>query len=308
MTTVIQKIADQIVNHMEQAKAEGDSWEKPWLGGNGLTLPMNATTHAEYRGANILILAISGHHQGFTSNLWATYKQWQSVGAQVRKGEKATNGAKYGTFEKDSGKFDADMNPVFDKVPYVRPFAVFNADQVNGFDLPETDKERPDLAKRIKSAEAFVSNTGADVRHSDQRAAYYRHRSKTSGEGDYIHMPTMDLFIDTTHSTATENYYSTLLHELTHWTGDKRRLDRQKGVRFGDKKYAFEELVAELGAAFHCAHLEISNTPRMDHAQYLNSWIQCLKDHPKAIMTACARASDALDYTRELQNQTALAA
>ena len=67
-----------------------------------------------------------------------------------------------------------------------------------------------------------------------------------SPSGDYIGMPALSQF------TSTDTYYSTLFHEPTHWTGTHNRCNREMGKRFGDKQYAIEELVAELGAIFHC--------------------------------------------------------
>ena len=299
-------VSGKLITLMEDDKTSGNSWERAWIGGANMALPVNATTQDEYRGINIILLTLQAHVAGYSSNLWATYNQWKSIGAQVRAGEQHTKGVFYGTYDKKTGGIDASGAPEVDRYKYLKQFQVFNACQVDGFAIA-CDQSRPDLAKRIESAEAFVANCGADIRYTEDRRAYYRRRD-ASGAGDYINMPALDLFTDTKHSTATENHYSTLLHELTHWTGDKRRLDREKGARFGDSKYAFEELIAELGAAFLCAHLGISSEPRVDHAQYLNNWIQALKDHPNAIMTAGARASDALDYLRAKQEADAVAA
>jgi len=295
---VTQHVADKLIARMKEAKTNGESWDKPWIGGAGFALPVNASTGNEYRGVNIFSLIGEAQASGYASNQWASYKQWQSKGGQVRRGETGTYIIFYKIIEKEDGS----------KLPLIRYSKVFNACQVDGVDLVTPDETRPALAQRIESAETFFGNTGADIRHSDQRAAFYRRRSTMATDSDYVHMPSMDLFKDTAHSTATENYYSTLAHEVTHWTGDKRRLDREKGSRFGDAKYAFEELVAEFGAAFISAHLDISSEPRVDHAHYINCWIECLTDHPKAIMTACARASDALDYLRGKQEADAVAA
>jgi len=109
-------------------------------------------------------------------------------------------------------------------------------------------------------------------------------------------MPDRELFVATSTSHATENYYATLLHELTHWSGHASRLKRDLINRFGDDAYAMEELVAELGAAFLCADLCITNTPRLDHAAYVSSWLKVLRDDTRAIFTAAAKASAAVDY------------
>jgi antirestriction protein ArdC len=97
--------------------------------------------------------------------------------------------------------------------------------------------------------------------------------------------------------------YGTLLHELTHWTGHKSRCDREFGKRFGTNAYAAEELVAELGASFLCAGLGLAIEPRLDHAQYINSWIRLLKSDKRAIFTAASKASQAVEWLEQAQAQ-----
>jgi antirestriction protein ArdC len=92
------------------------------------------------------------------------------------------------------------------------------------------------------------------------------------------------------------SYYSTLAHEHTHWTAHVSRCDRQLGKRFGDNAHAAEELIAELGAAFTCAHLGLSTEPREDHAQYINSWLKLLKADSRAIFTAASKAQQPTDW------------
>lgn len=114
-------------------------------------------------------------------------------------------------------------------------------------------------------------------------------------------MPFTESFIDTTTCTATEAYYSTLLHELTHWSGSPQRLDRAKGKKFADQNYATEELVAELGAAFLSAELEITQSPKEDHAAYIANWLEVLKNNKQCVFTAASEASKAVDYLQGLQ-------
>ena len=118
---------------------------------------------------------------------------------------------------------------------------------------------------------------------------------------DNIHLPPRDMFFGTATSTAAEAYASTKLHELTHWTSAEARCNRQLGKRFGDDAYAMEELIAELGAAFLCADLGITDTPRADHAQYLDNWLRVLKADKKAIFTAASKASQAADFLASFQ-------
>ena len=88
------------------------------------------------------------------------------------------------------------------------------------------------------------------------------------------------------------------MHELTHWTGHKSRLDRTFGARFGDNAYAFEELVAELGAAFLCSDCGIDG--KLQHDSYIASWIKVLKGDKRAIFTASSAARKAADYAKKV--------
>ena len=126
-------------------------------------------------------------------------------------------------------------------------------------------------------------------------------RAFYSPAADYIQIPMREVFTATPTSTSTECYYSTLLHELAHWTGNKSRLDRLSMKNgFGSEGYAMEELVAELASAFQCALLDISPSPREDHAKYLNNWLKVLKDDPKAIFKAAAAAGESSQVHRRL--------
>ncbi len=114
-------------------------------------------------------------------------------------------------------------------------------------------------------------------------------------------MPEREAFTGTDTSTPAEGYYGTLLHELTHWTGHEKRCDRDLRNRFGSEAYAAEELIAELGAAFLCADVGVTPQPRLDHAQYVQSWLRVLKNDKRAIFTASSKAAQAADYLGGLQ-------
>jgi antirestriction protein ArdC len=145
--------------------------------------------------------------------------------------------------------------------------------------------------------EAFVKATGVRIQEGVPEACYRRGL-------DFIQMPQSVWFIGSKTSTPTQAYYATLLHELTHWTGAPHRLDREFGKRFGDHAYAFEELVAELGAAFLCSAFRIANAPRPDHASYLAGWLSVLKDDPRAIFTASSKAQEAIEYLGSIATRT----
>jgi antirestriction protein ArdC len=264
----------------------------PWRRSQGATLwPENALTQKQYHGINIPLLWAEAQQRGFSSNLWASYKQWQELGAQVRGGEKASDIVFFKSFsvEPDPDKEDDDGQRLV-----ARSYAVFNACQVDNFAIPG----KPDIdlgpIERIANADAFVKNTGAKIEHGGQRA-YYRPST------DHIQMPEEKLFEGTATMTRDEGYYSVLVHELTHWTGIEKRCNRQFGKRFGDQSYAAEELVAELGSAMLCCELGITQDTREDHARYIASWLTLMKSDKKAIFTASAKASEAVTYLQKLQ-------
>lgn len=168
-------------------------------------------------------------------------------------------------------------------IPLLRYSSIFNADQVDGYADPDAEGfEPPNAAETVAACDAYIAASGADVRLNGGRAYY------NPGE-DYIGLPSPELF------RSTEGRYSTAFHELTHWTGHPSRLDRQLSTRFGDASYAAEELIAELGACFLSAAQGIEPEPREDHAQYIAHWIRLLKSDSRAIFTAAARASDAVE-------------
>jgi antirestriction protein ArdC len=298
--TTANNVYDTITNSIIAAIESGaGEFQMPWHRATTHDgLPTNALTGAEYRGSNILSLWVAGMAKGYTSSRWATYKQWSELGAQVRRGEKSTTGIYFQLIERrgSDNTTNADnangtsKTPRAGHIPFARAFHLFNADQVDGY-VTEPAAPRADITETLAGVDAAIAQTGARITHAGSRAFY---RPST----DEIYMPERAAFTGTDTSTATESYYSTLLHELTHWTGHDARLARNfaKSNRFADEAYAGEELVAELGAAFLCARLGITNTPRPDHARYLASWLKVMKNDSKALIRAASDAQKAADY------------
>lgn len=281
-----QHITDQIVAAMEAGAGAGD-WQMPWhRSGHAITRPKNIASGNAYRGINILSLWVAAEAQDYAHGLWGTYKQWQEQGAQVRKGEKSTVIVFYKELERPREDDPTETETVL----FARASRVFNAAQVDDFTLPAAE-EAPseDRIEPVDAADAFTAATGAQIIIGGERA-FYRPAE------DRIQMPDRERFSGTDTSSPTEGWYGTLLHELTHWSGAKHRLDRELSGRFGDDAYAMEELIAELGAAFLCAELGIAAMPRPDHAAYLTNWLKVLKADKKAIFTAASAASRAADF------------
>lgn len=290
------EITNRIVAAIEAGAGE---FQMPWHNAANTKTPVNATSKRAYRGVNIVSLWIVAQACGYGSNEWATFKQWRERGCMVRKGEKGTPIVFYKQLRYAAdANGDASENDPEKMVLFARASWVFNASQVDGYEVPSmTIPERP-LFERLAAADAAIAATGFDIRHGGARAYYHRVE-------DYIQVPDERAFVGTATSTPQEAYYSTVLHEMAHMTGAEARLNREKGKRFGDKPYAFEEVIAELSAAYSCAELGIASTPRQDHAQYIAEWLSILKADKKAIFTAASAASAATDYIRAFSRPNA---
>ena len=284
---VYEAITDRVIAAIEAGAGE---WQMPWHR-SGVSRPVNAHTKKPYRGVNVVALWAAAEAYHYDCGFWATYKQWRELDAQVRKGERASLIVFWKELEREV-EDEETREPQRKKTLFARASWVFNADQVEGW-VPPAPPER-NLVQALDQAEAFTAATGADIRHGGDRAFYRR-------STDHVQMPDRERFTGSATSTPTEAYYATLLHELTHWTGHESRLDRDLSGRFGNEAYAMEELVAELGAAFLCADLSITNTPRPDHAAYIGGWLEALKRDKRAIFTAASKAAQATDYLARLQ-------
>jgi antirestriction protein ArdC len=233
----------------------------------------------------------TAQERAYTHSPWGTYKQFQSLDVQVRKGEKAALVIFY-------KEYDAEPDPELEHDDGRRRVAkaswVFNVAQVDGYSIGETLPPLPPL-ERNATAEAFVAATGAEIRIGGE-SAYYRPST------DHIQMPDENLFREADSEQRTQDWYSFLTHELGHFTGHEKRLNRQFGRRFADSPYCMEKLTAELCSAFLCAELGFTVQPRPDHAHYIGHWLRVMKSDKRAILTAAAAASAAARY---LHNQQA---
>lgn len=304
MKDLHQTITDTIVVMLETAQASGASfpWTRP---GVTHSRPTNALTGKRYQGINILTLYCLGHTRDYKSGVWATYKQWQELGAQVRKGAKAAPVVFYKTLEIDSNETTADAgdgseaNDAKRIVRMAKGYHAFNADQVEGYTLPELPTV--DLTTRLEAVDRFVTHCAVPIAYGGARAYY-------APSDDRIQMPDRVLFQNLETSTATEGLYGVLLHELGHAAGAKHRLDRNLRFRFGDAEHAMEEVIAELTSAMLCGDLDITPQPRADHAHYIASWLKVLRSDKTAIFTAAAKASQAAQYWLDRQPDTASSA
>jgi antirestriction protein ArdC len=285
-------VTDKIVAAIEGG---ANDYEMPWH--RTVTRPMNAATGKPYHGVNVVALWCDAVSRGFHSGQWATYKQWQTLGAQVRKGERGAVVVFYKSIEPQNNDEGDEAEKANDRPKLIaRASWAFNAEQVDGWAVPTQDK--PNEVEIRGHVEAFIAATHADIQHGGDMACY-------DLINDVIKLPRPERFVGTKMSSATEAYYSVVLHELTHWSGASHRLDRKLRNRFGDDAYAMEELVAEFGAAFLCADLQISNEPRPDHASYVASWLRVLNKDRTALFTAASNASGAVTFLSDFSAQRA---
>ena len=267
-TDIYDTVTNRIIENLEKGCIP---WIKPWDTEN--TLDKNIKTGNEYNGINRIILGMSGYQ----SNIWASFKQWKDLGANVKLHEKGTAIVFY---KPVSGvKVTSEGETIIYNSVFTTSY-IFNAEQVEGIEIKPRDIEDKPFLNNL-DIDTMVMNTGANIRHSGN-SAYYKPSE------DYINMPIKSDFNDEA------GYYATLLHELTHWSGAKHRLDRTKGKRFGDTAYAFEELIAELGSAFLCEKYAVKGDIR--HEGYIQSWLQALKNDNKMIFSASAYAQKSTDY------------
>jgi antirestriction protein ArdC len=267
--------------------------QMPWRrSGKPLWMPENALTKNRYNGINVVALWVAAETRGLASPVWATYKQYQDLDAQVRKGAKGEMVVFYKDYEVEpepSNETDDGKRRV------ARASYVFNAADVEGYTPPDPP-ERLGPIERVAAADRFVTATGARIEHGGERA-YYRPST------DHIQMPDEGLFCGTDTMSRDEGYYAVLLHELTHWTAPERRCNRDLSKRFLKAEVAAEELVAEIGAAMLCAELGVTQDTRPDHAQYIHHWMNLLKNDPRAIFTAAAKASEAVAFLKRMQTE-----
>jgi antirestriction protein ArdC len=281
------RITNQIVSHLQKGVRP---WVRPWNAEHAagrITRPLRHNGKP-YGGINVLSLWASAMAQNFAAPIWMTFKQAMELDAHILKGEKgslvvyADSITRNETDEKTGDEIERE-------IPFLKGYIVFNVEQIKG--LPEIfhAKAAPahDPVARIQHAENFFGSMGVTIRHGGNRAYYAQ-------ELDYVQMPPFEAFRDA------ESYYSTLAHELTHWTKHPQRLDRDFGrERWGDEGYSREELVAELGSAFLCADLELQQEPREENAAYIATWLEVLKNDNRAIFAAAAKAQRAADYLHQ---------
>lgn len=306
-----QEVTDLIIAALEEGTVP---WHKPWAESGR---PTSLSTGKPYRGINIFILGYRAQAKGYSSKWWGTFPQIQEravaaarkEGRQieprtngrggtyyveitddvedffrggVRKGEKGSTVVFWRFVEKKDAKGNVIPN---ERIPLLRYFTVFNADQADGLNLPaETAHEHDPIASAEAIRDSYLSRAlGLQLRHGGGDA-YYDYAN------EIVQMPKLNDF------DTPEHYYGTLFHEFAHSTGHETRLKREKssGNRFGDPDYSKEELVAEMTSAFVAGEVQIDvNVP--NKAAYIEHWLGKLRSDKKLLVSAAGAAQKAAD-------------
>ena len=282
-TSLYAEITARIIAELEAGRLP---WVQPWgtpAAAAPLGLPRNVATGRAYSGVNVLILWGAVVARGFSGQGWLTFRQALALGGHVRKGERGTTVVYADRFIPDDERRRArDTGDEPQAVPFLKRFTVFNCDQCE--DLPDGIAVAPPPIPEgliLPRAEALIRASGVDVRIGGTRAFY-------SPQHDYVQVPPPQAFFEPV------NWHRTTLHELSHSSGHPERLNRDLSGSFGSRKYAFEELIAEISAAFLCAALGI--VPTVRHADYLGAWLDVLRADNHAIVRAASQASKAADH------------
>ena len=291
------EITGRIIADLEAGRLP---WVQPW-GTSGvaapLALPKNAATGRRYSRINVLILWGAVVERGYAGQGWLTFRQALALGGSVRKGERGTTVVYADRFipgeerqrAQATGKGEADKETLRGSVSrpnraihFLKRFTVFNVEQCDGLP-PELAATAPpaDTSLIEPRVQALIATTAADLRIGGERAYY-------DVLGDFIRVPPPQAYFQPI------DWHRTALHELGHWTGHASRLGREIANSFGSKKYAQEEPVAEMTAAFTCAALGI--VPTVRHADYIGSWLEVLREDNRAIVRAASAASKAADF------------
>lgn len=302
---VMEKFASMIISRMKQMKA-GD-WKQGWLGHDITGSPMSISARP-YAGVNVLMLLMDTSMRGYTYPIYCTLKQANLLGGHVNKGEKSMpvifwkfeikDPAGRRISEEDYKLMSPTQKALCTVIPVLKSYNVFNIQQTN---LAEVCPQKLDelTAKYMGTSRTdtrgMYANAAIDKMLHDQTwvcpiiydqeangACYSPLKDKITvpRKSQFkIHTKAEDVYVDG------QEFYSTLVHEMIHSTGTESRLNRGKGNRFGDKLYAKEELVAELGAARIGQELGFNARILNNNAAYLDGWINALQEEPKYVLT-----------------------
>ena len=266
---VTQKIIDKL-------KEGVNPWQKTWEGNT----PKNLISKKEYRGINLLLLSRPGYY--------LTFKQIDDLGGRIKKGSNSELVIFYKKYNKEEKKAEKTVS---EERRVLRYYKVFNAQDIEGIDIPEfatanlKDNEINNVADNVVTKYIQEKSLSLKIEDGSDRAYY-------SVTNDFVSVPNINQF------ATSQDYYLTLFHELVHSTGASSRLQRDfKSFQMSKKSYSLEELVAEIGACFLTEKISLDTSNCFENSvAYIEGWCKFLKSDPNAILKASALASTAVDY------------
>ena len=271
MTDIYKEVTERIIAELEKGNIP---WHCPWRPKDRQN--RNLISGKPYRGINQILLGMMPYESPF----WLTSRQLRKLGGELKTDEKGTFVVFWTLFEKNSDT----------KIPVLRFYRIYNLEQTLGIPakyIPVQTAKKPYVFDPIGKAEEIIAayQDRPIIRHGGNQACY-------SPALDLIRMPERIQF------DKEEEYYSTLFHELTHSTGHPARLNRPglKNISFRSENYSKEELIAEFGAAFLCAHTGIAHATIKNSGAYIKNWLEKLKNDKKLVIQAANSAQKAIDY------------
>lgn len=265
-------VINKVVEHIENKKIL--PWHKPWISNE----PGNIITGNKYHGFNRMITSLCD------SPFFITFKQANDYSMKVKKGSKSIPIIYFSMLEKEN------KNGEKDEVPMMKYYSAFPITDIDENTMPECIKKRLKIKRnfnnhmKIKEIEEWIIDKNIQIQHKNSDRAYY------SPNDDYINIPSINYF--ETH----EDYYSTLFHEMSHWTGHRSRLNRLTDKSFfGTDSYSKEELIAEMSSI----EISIKNgiNPKIDNsAAYLQGWCHNLKKNINWLFEASKKSEEVIDF------------
>lgn len=304
MDAKLREMMEGVVTRLLAMLDTAGAWQQPWREMYPGGLHRQVQNGVAYKGINQFMLGMTALDMGYADPRWGTGPTWRRVGGLIRKGEKHQARIVYWNFRhycnecKHKGNSPCEAHPDSSYTKgFSRDSAVFNRAQVD-IDLPDLAPLFPLEWEPYDRADAFVAATGIEVVHLAPNKAFY-----TSAKPDQVNVPPRESFTDAA------GFYGTLFHELTHATGHADRTGRHdekdragnalwRGA-FGTPAYAAEELVAEIGAAFLAAALEVETDVHPEHASYVASWRKVLTDDPMVLYRAAKEATKAAAWLED---------
>jgi antirestriction protein ArdC len=302
---VYEMVTDKICALLEKGLIP---WEMPWSA-NTTNHAWSRQTGRPYSLINHLLLADKEKNYKNIYELledvkgeYLTFNQVKKLGGSVKAGEKGKTVIFFEWLEKETDKIDEETGePIINKIPILKYYYVFKVEQCTGIEPKHhtDDGQTYDFTQDLTAEEVandYLNRSGVKLQNIRQDKAYYTPATDT------ITMPMQDQF------KQSNEYYSTLFHEMTHSTGHPSRLNRVKKVSaFGDEEYSTEELVAEIGAASIMATIGLDTSDSLKNsAAYIQSWLKALKNDKKMIVFASARAEKAIKLILNIeQGETA---